>query len=265
MIKLLTPLLIFFLVSLLQPADTPKAACEHEKSEGTVSSSSEGNRTPSERFNQFNTLVRDGKIDRNEALTILNTLLKELKEDYYRRDGKDFPGNKWIFPLEGYDVLSITGGRNKGYISSGYDYFSGNRHGGHPSFDIFIYDRNQDGLDDRSGQPVKVRSLGGGIVVAMEREWEEGSILRGGKYIWVYDPGNELLLYYAHNSKITVGLGDILTPGEFLATVGRSGLNAAKKRSPTHLHLTVLEVKNGKPLPLNVYNDLAHAGKKCLN
>ncbi len=239
----------------------PKAACEPLNSEAKVSSISEGKRTPSERFNAFNTLIRDGKIGRKEAFTILQTLLKELKEDFYRGGGKDFSRNTWIFPLEGYDVRSISGGGNKGYIASGYDYFSGNRHGGHPSFDIFICDRNQDNLDDRSGRPVKVRSLGGGIVVAVEKEWEEGSILRGGKYIWVYDPGNELLLYYAHNSQITAELGDILKPGELLATVGRSGLNAAKRRSPTHLHLTVLQIKDGKPSPFYVYNDLVCAGK----
>jgi hypothetical protein len=48
---------------------------------------------------------------------------------------------------------------------------------------------------------------------------------------------------------------------DLLATVGRSGLNAAKRRSPTHLHLTVLEMKNGRPLPLNVYRDLVTSRK----
>lgn len=259
--RFLAPLFFLLLVSLLPPADTPKAASEPLNGKEKASSFSLGNRTASERFDEFNTLVRDGKVGRNEAHTLFQILLKELREDFYRRGGKDFPRKTWTFPLEGYDIRAIASGGNKGYIASGYDYFSGNRHGGHPSFDIFICDRNQDNLDDRSGRPVKVRSLGGGMVVAVEREWEEGSILRGGKYVWVYDPGNELLLYYAHNSEITAELGDILTPGEFLATVGRSGLNAAKRRSPTHLHLTVLQIKDGKPLPFYVYDDLACAGK----
>nr|WP_246545514.1 M23 family metallopeptidase [Pelotalea chapellei] len=148
-------------------------------------------------------------------------------------------------------------GANKGYIAGGYDFFSGNRHGGHPSFDIFIHDRDQDSLDDRTGQPVQVLSLTAGIVVALEQEWEQGSSLRGGKYLWVYDPVNELLVYYAHNNTLHVALGDIVQPGDVIAEVGRSGYNAAKRRSPTHLHLTVLKVKDGRPLPLNVYQELA--------
>ncbi len=163
--------------------------------------------------------------------------------------------------MEGYDAKSLSRAGDKGYIPSGYDYFGGNRHGGHPSFDIFIRDRNQDGLDDLSGMPVKVLSLGCGMVVAMECQWTQGSTLRGGKYIWVYDPGNELLVYYAHNGNLAVGLGDIVKPGQLLGTVGRSGLNAANPRSPTHLHLTVLAIKVGRPSPLNVYQDLVGAGK----
>jgi len=95
----------------------------------------------------------------------------------------------------------------------------------------------------------------------MESQWQQGSVLRGGKYIWVYDPGNELLLYYAHNGNLAVRLGDIVKPGDLLGVVGRSGLNAAKRRSPTHLHLTVLAIKDGRPSPLNVYQDLAGVGK----
>ena len=240
---------------------TPVAYCESVTTEAKVSSLSEESGSPGRRFNEFNNHVRDGKVGRVAAAKSLNTLLKELKEEYYRRGGVDFPKNGWVFPLAGYDAHSITGGRNKGYIASGYDYFSGNRHGGHPSFDIFIRDRNQDTLDDRLGQPVRVLSLGGGIVVAMEKEWEQGSKLKGGRYLWVYDPANNLLVYYAHNSKLLVELGAVVKPGDLLATVGRSGLNAAKRRSPTHLHLTVLEIKNSKPVPLNVYNDLVRARK----
>lgn len=208
------------------------------------------------RFNDFNTLVRDGKIARSLAKTEMKRLLDEVRSDYYAGGGTDFPKGSWVFPLAGYDYHAITGGRYMGYISYGYDYFSGNRHGGHPSFDIFIRDRNQDGRDDKSGAPVKVLSLTGGIVVALEREWQPGSRLRGGKYLWIYDPANQLLVYYAHNAELYVGLGDRVKPGDLLAIVGRSGYNAFKHRSPSHLHLTVLQVRDGHPVPLNIYRDL---------
>lgn len=212
------------------------------------------------RFNELNTRIRDGRIAREAARQELKRLLADLSTEYYRKGGRRYPSAEWVFPLAGYDCRAITGGRNKGYIASGYDYFTGNRHGGHPSFDIFIRDRNQDCLDDRTGKPVKVLSLTGGIVVALEAGWEKGSGLRGGQYIWVYDPTNELLVYYAHNSALHVKLGDVVRPGDVLAEVGRSGYNAAKRRSPTHLHLTVLKVSDGRPLPLNVYPELSRAG-----
>ena len=253
-------LLVFvFMVFLLQLPGTP--ACRAAGTEAQASSGFDKAATPSERFNTFNNLIRDELIGRNDGIKVLNALLLELKEDYYRRGGKEFSRNSWVFPVQGYDVNAISGASDKGYVPSGYDYFRGNRHGGHPSFDIFIRDRNQDCLDDLSGLPVKVLSLGGGMVVALESEWQQGSTLRGGKYIWIYDPGNKLLVYYAHNGSLAVKLGDIVGPGDLLGVVGRSGLHAAKRRSPTHLHLTVLELKDGRPSPLNVYQELAAAGK----
>lgn len=198
-------------------------------------------------------------IDRRSARSELQRLLTEVREGCRRAGGAAYPVSSWRFPLTGYDARAIGPGRRHGYSARGYDFFSGNRHGGHPSFDIFIHDRNQDGLDDRNGQAVNVVSLTGGIVVAQEREWTPGSRLRGGRYLWVYDPTNDLLVYYAHNAELVVGLGDIVKPGELLATVGRSGYNAAKRRSPTHLHLTVVRFQGGRVLPVDVYQDLRRA------
>jgi murein DD-endopeptidase MepM/ murein hydrolase activator NlpD len=102
----------------------------------------------------------------------------------------------------------------------------------------------------------------GGVVVALEKEWQPGSKMRGGKYIWIYDPANDLLVYYAHNEELFVALGTIVKPGDLLATMGRSGLNAAKRRSPTHLHFSVLRIIEGKPVPMPVYRELQQAGSK---
>jgi murein DD-endopeptidase MepM/ murein hydrolase activator NlpD len=212
------------------------------------------------RFNALNNLVRDGFMDRGAARSELKRLLPELRAEYYRRGGEDQGKDTWVFPLAGHDARAIGNGRNRGYVAAGYDYFHGNRHGGHPSFDIFIHDRDRDCRDDRSGKPVRVLSLTGGIVVALEPEWKQGSPLRGGLYLWVYDPAHDLLVYYAHNSGLSVGLGEIVKPGDQLAFVGRSGYNASKLRSPTHLHLTVLHIRDGYPLPVDVYQGLAAAG-----
>jgi murein DD-endopeptidase MepM/ murein hydrolase activator NlpD len=211
------------------------------------------------RFNALNSRVRDGDISKEAARNDLKLLIAELRSEYYRKGGADYRKDTWVFPLAGHGVRAMGGGRNKGYVAPGYDYFSGNRHGGHPSFDIFITDRNRDSLEDRSGKPVRVLSLTGGIVVALEREWQPGSALRGGKYLWIYDPANDLLVYYAHNSELFVELGDVVNPGDQLAIVGRSGYNAMKRRSPSHLHLTVLHLRDGVPLPLNVQRELVRA------
>lgn len=227
--------------------------------ETELSSAVSGHSAACEGFNTLNTQIRDGRISRNTARAEVERLLAEIRKEYFLAGGGEYPVNSWVFPLAGYDAKAVGGGRRHGYAARGYDFFSGNRHGGHPSYDIFIRDRNQDSLDDRSGKPVPVLSMTGGIVVALEREWEKGSRLRGGRYIWVYDPANDLLVYYAHNGDITVALGETVKPGDQLATVGRSGWNAAKRRSPTHLHLTVVRFREGKAEPLNIYRDLARA------
>jgi hypothetical protein len=212
------------------------------------------------RFNVLNTRIRDNRIDGRSARSGLRLLLSEVREEYYRAGGSDFATSAWVFPLEGYDARAIGGGRQHGYLARGYDFYSGNRHGGHPSYDIFIRDRNRDCLDDRNGSPVRVRSLTGGVVVALEQEWQPGSRLRGGRYLWVYDPTGDLLVYYAHNGELSVELGGIVRPGDVLATVGRSGWNAAKRRSPTHLHLTALRARDGRVVPVDVYRELQKAG-----
>lgn len=212
-------------------------------------------------YNDLNSRIRDSKLPKTTARIELMRQLAELRKEYYLLGGRDYAATEWVFPLAGYDARAIDGGRGHGFVPSGYDFFSGNRHGGHPAYDIFIRDRNRDNLDDRTGQPVRVLSMTGGIVVALEREWETSSGLRGGKYIWIYDPANQLLVYYAHNEQLHVRLGQIVSPGDPLTTVGRSGLNAAKLRSPTHLHFSVLRLVDGRPLPLNVYSALQRAGK----
>ncbi len=211
------------------------------------------------RFNDLNSRIRDGRTVKKSARAEFRRLLADVRDEYNRSGGGDYQRSDWVFPLSGHDVRAVGRGKRHGFMPRGYDFFSGNRHGGHPSYDIFIRDRNQDSLDDRSGKPVRVISMTGGIVVALEKDWEQGSGLRGGKYIWIYDPANELLVYYAHNGELSVELGEIVKPGDVLASVGRSGLNAAKKRSPTHLHLTVLNVREGRAEPLEVYRDLVRA------
>ena len=210
-------------------------------------------------FNDFNSRIRDGRISKAAASNELPARLAAIRADYYSHGGQNYTTAEWVFPVAGYSAAAIEKRGSHGFVASGYDFFNGNRHGGHPAYDIFIRDRNQDSRDDRTGKAVQVVSMTGGVVVALEKQWKQGSRLRGGRYIWVYDPANDLLIYYAHNEELFVEPGMLVKPGDLLATMGRSGLNAAKRRSPTHLHFSVLRLVDGQPLPLPVYNVLQRA------
>lgn len=213
--------------------------------------------TPCERFNRLNTLVRDGKIKRQAAKDSIRKLLPLVAKFFYTNGGKNYNRKQWIFPIQGYNKHFIGGKNGEGYVPNGYNYFDGNKHGGHPSHDIFIYDRNQDSIDDNTGKPVNTLSMSSGIVIAYDPAWKPSSVLEGGHYLWIYDPSTQGIFYYAHNSKLFVKPGDIVKPGQRIAHIGRTGKSASEKRSPTHLHITYLKVKpDGSLPPEDLYQDL---------
>ncbi|MBX7242514.1 MAG: M23 family metallopeptidase [Bacteroidia bacterium] len=212
---------------------------------------------PCTEFNLLNTQIRDGLTDAKTAQARIKTLIPEIEAYYYENGGKNYPSDTWIFPLKGYNKSAIGGTNGSGYVPSGYNYFDGNKHKGHPAHDIFIRDKNQDNLDDLTLEPVSVLSLSGGIVVAAEHEWNTESLLRGGIYVWIYDPSCKSLFYYAHNEMLLVSVGELVSPGQTIAHTGRTGLNAFKQRSPTHLHLTQLVIgEDGYPKSKDIYPDL---------
>jgi peptidoglycan LD-endopeptidase LytH len=225
-----------------------------------------GDRGAESAARQFDALyadIRDGKIAREAARARVRALLPTIKQDFYARGGNDAPREAWRFPVEGYAANSIGGKDGSGYLPNGYDWFEGYKSKGHPGHDIFIRDRNQDELDDATGKPVNVRSMSSGIVVAYAPEWNPDSILRGGRYLYIYDPSQNGIFYYAHQRSLQVKPGDIVSPGQVIATVGRSGHNAAAPRSPTHLHVMFLAIDTGDyPRPRDIYRDLARIGRR---
>lgn len=217
----------------------------------------------SARFDALYADIRDQHIARDAAREKVRELLPLIKQDFYARGGKDAPKDAWRFPVEGYAASSIGGTNGSGYLPDGYDWFDGYKGKGHPGHDIFIRDRNQDELDDVTGKPVNVLSISSGIVVAYSPDWKAGSILRGGRYLYIYDPSQNGIFYYAHQRSLLVKPGDIVSPGQVIATVGRSGRNAAAPRSPTHLHVMFLAIDAGDyPRPRQIYPDLARIGRR---
>jgi D-alanyl-D-alanine dipeptidase len=165
------------------------------------------------------------------------------------------------FPLPGYGPQDIGGVHGEGYIREGYDFFDGNRHGGHPAQDIFVRDRDQNCRDDLTGESIPVISVSSGLVVSVHVGWKEGSQVRGGNYVFIYDPWTNGYYYYAHLDSVEVTIGEIVSCREKIATVGRSGKNAYPKRSPTHLHLMYLASTPEGPVPRNLYNEVCTAKK----
>ncbi len=214
-------------------------------------------------FNILNTRVRDQAILKDKARKHAQVYLKKLSTHFKDSIIRLAQNKPHSFPLIGYDKKAIGGTNGNGYHASGYSYWDGNAHGGHPAHDIFIADRNQDMLDDRSKEEVKVLAITSGIVVALVDDWQNASTLRGGKYVYIFDPVGERLFYYAHNNRLLVKVGDIVVAGTPIATVGRSGKNALKTRSPTHLHLMCLRTDFAHFFqPINVYQLLISAQLK---
>ena len=199
--------------------------------------------------------IRDRLISKVDAQNQLRRLETALKEQAAR---KLLPqqDDRLCFPVDGYDYHSIGGKNGSGYQVGGYDFFDGNKHKGHPGHDIFIRDKNQDSLDDATGRPVRVIAVAPGLVVSAHGQWQPSSVIRGGNYVWFYDPVRSRYTYYAHLDQVFVKVGQVVSRGEHLGTVGRTGLNAYPKRSPTHLHFTVHESVDGYPRPINHYKEL---------
>ncbi|MBO0947107.1 M23 family metallopeptidase [Fibrella forsythiae] len=221
--------------------------------------------TPYQYCQRFNTLyiqIREETILPDSARAAFSRIMLGLRERF--RTNVDFPTDTtseegrdrtamW-FPLKGYSTSAIGGTHGEGYRGTGFDLFDYNVRGSHPAQDIFIRDQNQDSVDDRNGKPVDVLSMSDGLVIAVETGWTPAQEYRGGNWIWVYDPVRNGLFYYAHNNVVNVAMGDWVRAGQKISEVGRTGLNAYKARSPTHLHLMYLQLQpTGLPLPQNTY------------
>jgi murein DD-endopeptidase MepM/ murein hydrolase activator NlpD len=241
------------------PAGKQQSSVKQPKADSQPKPENQSAENPCLQFDKLNTLVRDGLINRETARQKIQELLPKIRDYFYANGGTDSAPEAWRFPIEGYGPKSIGGKNGSGYLPKGYDYFDGNRHGGHPAHDIFIMDKNQDELDDATRKPVNVLSVRNGVVVASANEWTVGSELRGGKYIYVFDPAINGLIYYAHNKEVFVKPGEIVTAGRVLATVGRSGKSASAARSPTHLHIMWLVFTDGYPKPNDLYPALLKA------
>jgi murein DD-endopeptidase MepM/ murein hydrolase activator NlpD len=210
----------------------------------------------------FERRVRDGEIGLAEGRAEIARWAWVLEAGF---PADDF-GRQVFFPVKGYGLRSIGGRNGEGYRPAGYEFLGGNRHKGHPAQDIFIADRDQDGMDDRTGRPAEVLALADGVVLASFAQWapdEDRRHIRGGNYLWIYHPALRAISYYAHLGDIRVSPGDRVAGGAAVATLGRTGTNAYPARSPTHLHVMLLRAGDMTPVnPLPLWKEGADPLKK---
>jgi peptidoglycan LD-endopeptidase LytH len=220
-------------------------------------------------WEEFEIKIRDGLIDRKTARQQLPGIMAGIREtakNYNFEEKKE-----WVFPVKGYGLNSIGGQNGNGYkpnivygvsLIKGYDFFDGNLHGGHPAHDIFIRDKNRDTLDDHTGQQVELLTMTDSLVLSIEQGWTPTSKLRGGNIVWLYNPAMNMIFYYAHMDKIFVKPGDFLKAGTPIGSIGRTGLLAYQKKSPTHVHLMVLKYEDNTLKPYDYYKILKNGYKK---
>lgn len=207
----------------------------------------------SQRFEQLQVDIRECNISPDSASRAFQVVMQDVRQTMNSIDSCQESGSpKYVFPVRGYLPKYSIGGRGRGYRAKNFDLFDMDVQGSHPAHDLFIKDGDQDNLDDRMCRPVDLLSFSGGVVLATDTTWQPGSELRGGRYIWVYDPCLNGLFYYAHNNQVNVVPGQLVKAGEKLGEIGRTGLNAHKERSPTHVHLMFLRLDSAYlPQPEN--------------
>jgi hypothetical protein len=214
-------------------------------------------------FHQIQMDIRDNVITPDSARAAFGAVMRNLRAEFRRDTCRSIDSSYFVFPVKSYSARESIGSGGRGYRPEGFDLFDMNVTGSHPAHDLFVRDKDQDVLDDRTWKPVDVLAFTSGLVVATETSWKYDSQYRGGNWIWIYDPCLDGLFYYAHNNIVEVQPGQWVNAGDEISEMGRSGYNAYQKRSPTHLHLMFLQLDaDGLPMPANTYERLKEAAVK---
>ncbi|MEO8665887.1 MAG: M23 family metallopeptidase [Ignavibacteria bacterium] len=217
-----------------------------------------------EKWNELDRQIVAQTIDVDDAIELMKEYEPFVKKYYLQNKGIDVKRNDWVFPLSNSTSFYFRDNGND-YRVTGYDYFQGSNSKGHPAHDIMILDKDKDLLDDSTLKPVDVVSMSGGVIVATDTTWSEGSQLRGGKYVKVFDVTNNGIFYYSHLSKVSVKPGDIVSAGDKIGEVGRTGRKAILPSGKTHVHIGFLRSEDGYPKPEDIFRELKEAGNRYMS
>lgn len=211
-------------------------------------------------FRQIQIDVRECAISPDSARTAFQQVMRDIKALYSKDSCRTIDSTYFVYPVKCYLPAESIGGKGLGYHSEGFDLFDMEAKGSHPAHDLFVHDKNRDNIDDRTWRPIDVLAFTSGVVLATETSWKHNSELRGGNWIWIYDPCLDGLFYYAHNNIVHVQPGQWVNAGDKISEMGRTGFNAYKKRSPTHLHMMFLKLnEHDLPEPVDPLEWLLHA------
>ena len=213
-----------------------------------------------DKWDILDSLITNSFIEKEDALLLMKEYEPEVRTYFRRQKGVMTSRTDWVFPLKNQSSFYYRENGND-YKLSKYDYFQGSNTKGHPAHDIMIADSNKDLLDDVTLKPVDVVSMSSGVVVATDTTWNPGSLLRGGRYVKIFDVANNCIFYYSHLSVVSVSPGDVINEGDKIGEVGRTGRKAIFKSGKTHLHIAALEVKDGYPVPVDIISDLKRIDK----
>ncbi len=214
-----------------------------------------------DKWNKLDKEIVNQTIDVDDAVDMMEEYEPKIKLYFKKNNGITVSRDNWVFPLKNFTSIYYRDNGND-FREDKYDYFQGSNTKGHPAHDIMILDSNKDLLDDLTLMPVDVVSMSSGVVVATDTTWSVGSLLRGGKYVKIFDVTNDGLFYYSHLSKINVRPGDVINAGDKIGEVGRTGRKAISNSGKTHLHVAYLRSDEGYPVPDDIIADLRRSGKK---
>lgn len=212
------------------------------------------------RWNKTDLLIMDVKIPKDDAIDSINKYVTDANEYFSKTGLKTTTRDKWVFPMKNWTSVSYRSG-GKDYGDVYFDYFQGGESHNHPAHDIFILDKDSNGVEDSTGQKVEAVSIINGIVFTILSDWKKGDFGRAGNYVKIYDPESEAMFYYSHLDSVFVKTGQVVKAGDPVGYVGRTGRKAIGGR--THLHIAYYPIYNGYPEPENFIDDLYLAEKKA--
>ena len=105
-------------------------------------------------------------------------------------------------------------------------------------------ENHDDAVDLFAREGSTIYSISNGIVVLVDNGWDKDDPLsvvstRGGNTVIIFDPDNREFYRYAHLEKTDLVAGGIVYAGDYIGTVGHTGLNASKAGHGNHLHLEI--------------------------